>query len=407
MARDAKILTVLLASPGDVSDEREIVAQTITDFNITWGPHLSIHLDLLRWETHSVPDVGADAQDVINRQFGENYDIFIGLLWRKFGTPTGRAGSGTEEEFNRAFARHEKDPNSVKIMFYFSNDRFFPGSEQEIQQFQSVFAFKKRIQAKGVLYQDYASAAEFPSLLRIHLAKQIQAWIGRSTSPANPTASNKLVPFSPSVSLATVTEHVGDDDAGIMDLTEMGTSHLLEAGQSLQIMIEAQNELRLDMEQKTRELSEAVDSALPPDPIKIKTVVNATAAAMDQFSMKIETETKRMSESYRAALTYLSRAIPIVVDFGDRGTTELKTLLNSIASTQETLRELPEMIRGFAKTIKEIPRATTNLNQARRRTINALDVLEKEIASIIELNRALIQLAEKTLSDVSGSETNT
>ena len=43
--------------------------------------------------------LGIDAQDVINRQLGE-YDIFLGIMNTRFGSPTHRADSGTEEEFD-------------------------------------------------------------------------------------------------------------------------------------------------------------------------------------------------------------------------------------------------------------------------------------------------------------------
>jgi len=48
-----------------------------------------------------------------------SYDIFIGILWKKFGTLTGRACSGTEEEFNRAYERYKENPSKLRIMFYF------------------------------------------------------------------------------------------------------------------------------------------------------------------------------------------------------------------------------------------------------------------------------------------------
>ena len=42
--------------------------------------------------------IRSDPQDVVNRQIGE-YDLFVGILWNRMGTPTAVATSGTEEEF--------------------------------------------------------------------------------------------------------------------------------------------------------------------------------------------------------------------------------------------------------------------------------------------------------------------
>src|SRR5262245_31377026 len=103
-----KHVKLFLVSPGDVAEEREIVSEVVTpEFNRIFSDErlakeLCLHLEVLRWETHSWPGVGEDAQDVINRQIPE-YDIFLGIMWKRFGTPTGRAKSGTLEEFERAY----------------------------------------------------------------------------------------------------------------------------------------------------------------------------------------------------------------------------------------------------------------------------------------------------------------
>jgi hypothetical protein len=40
-------------------------------------------------------------EQLILDQIGQ-YDLFVGIMWRRFGTPTGVAGSGTEQEFDHA-----------------------------------------------------------------------------------------------------------------------------------------------------------------------------------------------------------------------------------------------------------------------------------------------------------------
>ena len=39
----------------------------------------------------------------------------------RFGSPTKRAHSGTEEEFNRAVQKYMQNPHSIRILFYFRN----------------------------------------------------------------------------------------------------------------------------------------------------------------------------------------------------------------------------------------------------------------------------------------------
>ncbi|CAK8716487.1 hypothetical protein KKHLCK_05615 [Candidatus Electrothrix laxa] len=115
MAKKLTLLQVFVASPGDVKDERTLLDDVISEFNKTWGNRNGVTLDLLKWETDSHPSFGVDPQEVINNQIGDNYDVFIGIMWGRFGSPTKRAESGTEEEFNRAYARLLNSPSSIQI----------------------------------------------------------------------------------------------------------------------------------------------------------------------------------------------------------------------------------------------------------------------------------------------------
>jgi hypothetical protein len=143
LAKTHTILEVFIASPGDVSPERAVLEGVVSEFNLTWGDKHKVHLELVKWETHSRPSFGEDAQDVINTQVGDSYDVFLGIMWGRFGTATARAESGTEEEFARAHERLRNGDN-VQIMFYFKDAGISP-SQMEGEQIVKVQAFKKEI----------------------------------------------------------------------------------------------------------------------------------------------------------------------------------------------------------------------------------------------------------------------
>jgi hypothetical protein len=94
MARTVSELRVFVASPDDVKEERDLLEDVISKFNIDRGKTEEIRLDLVRWETHCFPGINTDVQANVNDQIGDNYDIFIGIMWKKFGTPTPRAALG-------------------------------------------------------------------------------------------------------------------------------------------------------------------------------------------------------------------------------------------------------------------------------------------------------------------------
>lgn len=82
---------------------------------------LNIMLNFKNWRSHTHPDVGSYAQSVITEQIGD-YDIFIGILWTRFGTSTPKTESGTEEELNNAMKKYENG-EKINIMLYFSDEK--------------------------------------------------------------------------------------------------------------------------------------------------------------------------------------------------------------------------------------------------------------------------------------------
>src|SRR5579862_1208456 len=176
-------LRVFVGSPGDVPQEREIVSVVVSELSRTVAPIIPIELEAIMWETHTWPDVGADAQDVVNRQIG-NYDVFVGIMWRRLGTPTKRAKSGTSEEFELAY-KYFKRYQRPKIMFYFRRTPFFSTDDKELQQFSKVIKFRKQLQKYGVLFWEYDDTLDFERRFREHLINQIlQLQKRNATTPA-------------------------------------------------------------------------------------------------------------------------------------------------------------------------------------------------------------------------------
>jgi hypothetical protein len=164
-------IKVFIASPGEVSEERDIVTYVVSELGRMLGSTFDIELEALRWETHAWPDVGDDAQDVINREI-QDYDIFVGVMWKRFGSPTKRAESGTGEEFQRAYEFFKKY-HKPKIMFYFCKRPFYSTRLDELTQFRKVVDFRGALEKLGVLYWEYESPLEFERRLREHLVRQI------------------------------------------------------------------------------------------------------------------------------------------------------------------------------------------------------------------------------------------
>lgn len=164
-------MRVFIASPGDVADERDITSHVVAESNRIFGNPFGVQLEPVRWETHAWPDVGDDAQNVINKQIRE-FDVLVGIMWKRFGSPTKRAKSGTGEEFDRAYQLFKKY-GRPKIMFYFRITPFYTTDLKEISQFRKVAEFRRKLERLGVLYWNYDTPLEFERNVREHLIRQI------------------------------------------------------------------------------------------------------------------------------------------------------------------------------------------------------------------------------------------
>lgn len=163
-----KTYKCLIASPSDTKKERIICEKVFTEINNSIGERFDFRLESLKWENDTRPAFGEYSQAVINEQLGTEYQIFIGIMYKKFGTPTKVAGSGTEEEFNNAFKKfsnHEK----VEIMFYFNDEPPKKLSDIDISELDKVQAFKKKVDNLGGYYWSYSGIKDFEDKIRQHL----------------------------------------------------------------------------------------------------------------------------------------------------------------------------------------------------------------------------------------------
>jgi|GEM_PF-4717306 len=146
--------------------------KVIDEINKTMGTYRGCRLELKRWETDSFPGMGRP-QGLINMQIG-SHDVFVGIMWKRFGAPTDVAESGTEEEFNRAYETWSRT-GKPHIMFYFCTKSFYPVSSEDNDQMAKVLAFRQRIEKKG-LYDTYSDPGGFADVVRpglIHVIEEV------------------------------------------------------------------------------------------------------------------------------------------------------------------------------------------------------------------------------------------
>lgn len=165
MSYIATTFNVMIASPGDVASERAIVRDVVYEWNAVNSGARKIVLLPIGWETHSSPEMGATAQQIINQQVLSKCDLLVGVFWTRIGTPTEKHLSGTVEEIEKHIA------SGKPAMLYFSSQPVVMDTV-DIDQVQQLKQFRQSCQSRG-LYESYDSHAEFKEKFYRHLQLKV------------------------------------------------------------------------------------------------------------------------------------------------------------------------------------------------------------------------------------------
>jgi TIR domain len=172
--RQAKILRVVVVSPGDVQMERDALYGIAAEINRATAADRGIRLELARWETDAYPGFHLEGpQGLIDPILRiADSDVVIGIFWKRFGTPTFEAGSGTEHEIQIAYEAWQRS-GAPQIMVYFNERPSAPGSSAEADQWARVLRFKETFSKEG-LWWTYKGRAQFEKLVRNHLSQFVR-----------------------------------------------------------------------------------------------------------------------------------------------------------------------------------------------------------------------------------------
>jgi len=178
MTENLQKLRIFVAAPSDVATERAKVETVATSLKPI-ADYLGLTLEVVDWRA-VVPDAGRPQQVIFDQLKPTSWDIFVGILWHRFGTPPGAKDpqtqkeylSGTEEEFRVAY-RLWKEYGKPRIIVYRCT-RAIP-LDADFAQAQRVKDFFKEIQDPHgefrVLTQSFDTPESFEKLALDNLQK--------------------------------------------------------------------------------------------------------------------------------------------------------------------------------------------------------------------------------------------
>jgi hypothetical protein len=392
MTVQKNFIRVFLASPGDLAPEREAISEVVNEINRAIGEANNVYLELVKWETHTRPDFGEDAQDVINRQIGDGYEIFIGLMWGRFGSPTNRAESGTEEEFERAMARRSGSPASVTIMLYFKNAPIAP-SEIDPIQIGKVQDFKKRVSKElGGFYHQFDSTDEFASKVRIHLIQLVPEILRRPSQPvgrAQAAASDFKIALSHFNAL-------GDDDydEGIVELTEKSLAALNALTEVSGKIARANEKLGEKIGHAADEMRAAALAGQAAIADARKRIPNRIADDVEDFVSELLVAVPEFHKQHALAMELFGKLAVIANSELEEPTENFVMVLGTLKRLTEVISTSVRQIQGLKDSMASTPRMTTAYNRARKRAVALLADLISQMEVAVSSTREVESLLE-------------
>jgi hypothetical protein len=167
LADRIRLIRAFIASPGGLDEERRAARAAAEEVNTT-AKLMNYRVELVGWED-TISGAGRP-QEIINEEL-ETCELFIGLLWTRWGTPTTTGAgysSGFEEEFELSRARLSSTGSPEMSMFFRNvspQQLADPGPE-----LQKVTEFRQQlIESKELLFQHFGDAEEFGSKVRAFL----------------------------------------------------------------------------------------------------------------------------------------------------------------------------------------------------------------------------------------------
>jgi hypothetical protein len=424
MAKSLTRLTIFASGTSETESERSALRRVAEELNKQLEKTHAITLRVRAWPDDVRPGVNAYSQAELNHQLGMEYDIYLGVLGSRFGTPTPRAGSGTEEEFSLALAKLRGDSRSIRLLFYFKRSAEDPFS-LDVDQLQRVRSFRERLGTKGVVYRDFHDTAEFVQQTREHLYNLIvDEWTGDAWGPIEDPKDTVL----PSGMLLTITvdgnaeapptaallgndsealveDHATSDGAelGFLDHMEQFYEAVPALLQTFEVMSGHTSDINDRVLARTAEtnalqhqqesLGQVGGSRTQQEYVsKMKQIVNHAADDLDDYADRMSATLNEYRMHSRAMLGNFRAALQAAGHlWSDETKSENRVAVTNLFTGMEsTLAHIAQ----FQATIKGIPALTGKFKKARNHAAGVLGELIAEITfSAAEAKQIAAELA--------------
>lgn len=398
MERYRRVLKLFIASPSDMLDERRVACEVVQLINAAWSEAIGVFIEVVEASTYARPGFGQDAQDVINEQIGTDYEIFVGIMWSRFGTPTKRAGSGTEEEFLRAYDRLRTDSSALEVMFYFKNTPIAP-EDIDIDQLRSVKSFKSKVNKLGGYYFIFRDTSDFQKHLHLHLSQIIQKHerAGRTKKKSERVELEETPPIhielfddeGEGMAIHLSSEPFYEqEDLGLLDYWETFESNFGRLKKVVETISDSLVVFTTRIGKRTEEFVQLADKGSVS--IKqVRPISRRVAKDLLSFQEEIGGQTKAFKQSFKSGIDAALKAIDLSSEDLELDAEDIGKAIESTDALVKSFTQAREALLELMEVVGSLPRLSKEFNAARRKTSESVSELAVEFAEALEMMRQL------------------
>lgn len=415
MSQKMTQLRLFASSTSETSAEISALRKVIDGLNKQLESTHAITLRMLSWPDDIRPGVNTDPQAEINRQVAD-YDIYLGLLGTRFGTPTPRSESGTQEEFEEALSRFKRDMTSVRLLFYFKSSLAgINPYELNAEELRQVQRFRDNLKARGVLYRDFADTGEFIELVKTHLFSLIvEEWENDKWTLVNTQAQEPPIKQQrpkavlddgsgdtgkPKTGVGESTGHAPPDEDDLEESDEaLGfLDHVENLHSTCNALVKTFNNMSEHIilvgkkfVKRTEEIN-AVKQSLAKsrtadgpgqqrNASQLKQIINVAADDLEQFAGELIQDVDAYRTDNRVMLSALRAVLATRQELDLDGSKELTSLLELVVN----MKTVKDQVGGFQQAMRNAPALTGRFKKARRRGVSMLGELIAEVSFSID-----------------------
>lgn len=375
---------MLISCTSELQAERSLVEKVISDVNRTIEDTFGVTIRVVDWRRDIVPGAGIDPQQVINAQTSD-CEIYLGMLGTRFGTPTPRAGSGTEDEFNAAYQRFRQDPRSLRVLFYFRTGA--PGGVLDIDpdQLKAVQQFRERLgKERGVLYCDFSAAEEFMQLLRDHLIQLVRSdWDTENggwkpvpgLDPSGRADVQELV-----VGTATAAEE--EESLGPLDLRV----RMDDSFEAAMTAVRGVSELMSSSAEADRQWMARVQGATASrvNPRDAQALINGKAADFGKRARELQSLRGAFRTASDEFFATLSQLAEFQIQSGISTREEIVSGLKHVVLADSIVRAARDTYLSVAASVARLPEPTKEFRTQKRRLMQQVELFTADIGAWLD-----------------------